>query len=258
MKSKSLLVIPAFALAAVLPLSGQDEVKFSTPGATPANAQSAAPQQQFSEAQLLETFGWLLGRKAGLPELEFTEQQVASIVKGINVAAKNQDAPYDLQAIGPAMDRFMSEKQNTFMRKLQQQGLAQSQAFFSEIRKKEGVVSTPTGLAYEIVQAGTGAKPTAEDTVRVTYTGKLIDGTVFDSTEEGDPAEFVLGRVIPGWSEGLQQLAAGGKIRLYVPPQLAYGDDGAPGIPPSSTLIFDVELLEVKPTTAASAPQATP
>jgi FKBP-type peptidyl-prolyl cis-trans isomerase len=90
--------------------------------------------------------------------------------------------------------------------------------------------------------------------VKVHYTGTLIDGTVFDSSvQRGEPAEFPLDQVIAGWTEGIQKMNKGGKIKLYVPPQLAYGDDGRPGIPPGSTLIFDVELLDIKPT-APSAP----
>jgi FKBP-type peptidyl-prolyl cis-trans isomerase len=252
MKSKFLILSSLFALGATLPLSAQDEVKFNVPSgaAQPTQAQ----QQQFSDAQLLEMFGWFLGRRAGLPELEFSPQEVASIVKGLQSASRNEDAPYDLQAIGPAMDRFMNEKQTKFMEKLRQAGMAESQSFLTEIRKKDGVVSTPSGLAYEIVQPGTGAKPKLSDTVRVHYTGTLVNGTVFDSSRESDqPAEFELGRVIPGWSEGIQQIAAGGKIKLYVPPHLAYGDEGAGGIPPAATLIFDVELLEVKPGAAPAA-----
>ena len=101
---------------------------------------------------------------------------------------------------------------------------------------------------YEVVKAGNGTFPKATDTVTVHYTGRLIDGTVFDSSvQRGQPAEFQLDQVIPGWTEGIQKVDKGGSIKLYIPPQLAYGDEGRPGIPPSSTLIFDVELLDIKP-----------
>ena len=255
MKSKTLLVSSLLALGAVVPLAAQDDVRFNLPGG---NTPPAAAAQNFTEAQLLEMFGWFLGQRAGLPELEFSATEVDAVVKGLQLAARGQDAPHDLQKIGPAMDRFMNEKQSKFLDKLRQQGLAESQAFLSEIRKKEGVVSTPSGLAYEIVQPGTGAKPSPTDTVSVHYTGTLVNGTVFDTSvqEGGEPAEFELGQVFPGWVEGIQLIGKGGKIRLYVPPQLAYGDDGAPGIPPASTLIFDIELLDVKPTPPAPAAPA--
>lgn len=264
MKSQTLIVSSLLALGAAVSLPAQDEVRFNQAGTPAAEApgepaQPAEAAPQFTEAQLLETFGWFLGRRAGLPELEFSDEQLGEIVKGLRVAATGADAPYDLQAIGPAMERFMSQKQSEFMSKLRQAGLAESQKFLSEIRQKAGVVSTDTGLAYEIVQQGTGEKPKPTDTVKVHYTGTLVNGTVFDSSvQNGEPAEFQLNRVIPGWTEGLQHLQAGGKMKLYVPPQLAYGDQGAGQIPPSSTLIFDVELLEVKPTPAEPAAGAAP
>src|SRR4029079_6257408 len=97
------------------------------------------------------------------------------------------------------------------------------------------------------------------ETVKVHYVGTLVNGTEFDSSvKRGEPVEFQLDQVIPGWTEGLQKISKGGKIKLYVPPQLAYGDEGRPGIPPASTLVFDVELIDIKPTPppAAAAPGA--
>jgi FKBP-type peptidyl-prolyl cis-trans isomerase len=93
----------------------------------------------------------------------------------------------------------------------------------------------------------------------VNYTGTLIDGTVFDSSErQGKPVEFALNKVIAGWTEGLQKISKGGKIKLYVPPQLAYGDEGRPGIPPGATLIFEIELLDITPAAAAPATIVVP
>mgnify|MGYP003341512271 FL=1 len=116
----------------------------------------------------------------------------------------------------------------------------------------------PSGLRYEILKAGEGANPKASDTVKVHYTGTLIDGTVFDSSvQRGEPVEFPLGEVIPGWTEGLQKVNKGGKIKLYVPPSLGYGDNGNDRIPPGATLVFEVELLDIK-AGAAPAPVAAP
>ncbi len=113
--------------------------------------------------------------------------------------------------------------------------------------KRPEVVTTPSGLQYEVLVEGRGPKPTATDQVKVHYTGRLIDGTVFDSSvERGEPATFGVTQVIPGWVEALQLMPAGSKWRLHIPSQLAYGPQGAGGvIGPDSTLIFDVELLEV-------------
>lgn len=110
------------------------------------------------------------------------------------------------------------------------------------------VLTTGSGLKYVIVKEGTGAPPTAEDAVTVHYTGMLTDGTVFDSSiTRGEPATFPLGRVIPGWTEGLQLMKEGGKTVFYIPSALAYGDQGIPGvIPGGSDLVFEVELLKVE------------
>lgn len=119
--------------------------------------------------------------------------------------------------------------------------------FLSDNGKREGVYTTPSGLQYEILEEGSGKQPSADDKVTVHYTGKLIDGTVFDSSvERGAPATFGVTQVIPGWVEALQLMKVGAKWRLYIPSNLAYGPNGAGGvIGPNATLIFDVELLNI-------------
>lgn len=119
--------------------------------------------------------------------------------------------------------------------------------FLEENGKRVEVKTTPSGLQYEVLKEGDGTQPTANDQVEVHYTGKLIDGTVFDSSEErGMPATFGVTQVIPGWVEALQLMKAGSRWRLFIPSQLAYGPNGAGGvIGPNATLIFDVELLKV-------------
>lgn len=128
------------------------------------------------------------------------------------------------------------------------ENLLTGKKFLSENAKKDGVKETASGLQYKVIKQGDGAKPTAANTVKVHYHGTLIDGTVFDSSvDRGEPISFPLGRVIPGWTEGLQLMAIGSKYRLFIPYNLAYGDAGAgPKIKPYSALIFDVELLEIK------------
>ena len=128
------------------------------------------------------------------------------------------------------------------------QNRAAGEAFLHENGAKEGVHTTATGLQYEVITAGDGAKPAATDTVTVHYHGTLTDGTVFDSSvQRGQPATFGVHQVIPGWTEALQLMSVGSKYRLYIPQELAYGAHPHPGGPikPYSALIFDVELLEI-------------
>ncbi|WP_324731810.1 FKBP-type peptidyl-prolyl cis-trans isomerase [Pseudomonas paeninsulae] len=119
-------------------------------------------------------------------------------------------------------------------------------AFLAENAARDGITVLASGLQYEVLSAGAGAMPTREDTIRAHYHGTLIDGTVFDSSyDRGQPAEFPVGGVIAGWTEALQLMNAGSKWRLYVPSELAYGEQGVGSIPPHSVLVFDVELLDV-------------
>ncbi len=123
---------------------------------------------------------------------------------------------------------------------------AAGKEFLAENAKREGITTLASGLQFEVLTAGEGAKPTRESNVRTHYHGTLIDGTVFDSSyDRGQPAEFPVGGVIAGWTEALQLMNAGSKWRLYVPSELAYGAQGVGSIPPHSVLVFDVELLDV-------------
>jgi FKBP-type peptidyl-prolyl cis-trans isomerase len=128
-----------------------------------------------------------------------------------------------------------------------QENLEEGNAFLEKNKAREGVVTTASGLQYEILTEGDGPKPTAEDQVRAHYHGTLIDGTVFDSSmDRGEPAVFALNQVIPGWTEALQLMPVGSKWKIYLPSDLAYGErGGGPTIGPNSTLIFEVELLEI-------------
>lgn len=123
---------------------------------------------------------------------------------------------------------------------------AAGQDYLAENAKRDGVTVLASGLQYEVLVAGEGAKPSADDQVRTHYHGTLIDGSVFDSSyDRGQPAEFPVGGVIPGWVEALQLMATGSKWRLHVPSELAYGAQAVGSIPPHSVLVFDVELLDI-------------
>jgi FKBP-type peptidyl-prolyl cis-trans isomerase len=134
-----------------------------------------------------------------------------------------------------------------------QKNLEEGNAFLEKNKAREGVTTTPSGLQYEILTAGTGPMPTAADQVRVHYHGTLIDGKVFDSSvDRGEPVVFGVGQVIPGWTEALQLMPVGSKWKIYLPAQIAYGERGAGGdIGPNAALIFEVELLEIVKADAA-------
>jgi len=257
MKLKHIATICLLALG--LAVARAQEVKLNIPGQkdqpTSGAAAAAPAKSAFTDEQLIEEFGWFIGKRVGLTELEFSKAEVDTLLKGIASAASGKESPYELEKIGPAMDEFMQKKQQSYVGKLKDKNSAANTAFFAKLKDNKAVVELPSGLRYEIIKQGDGPAPKANETVKVHYTGTLIDGTVFDSSvQRGEPAEFPLDQVIPGWTEGIQKMNKGGKIKLYVPPQLAYGDDGRPGIPPGSTLVFDVELLDIKPT-ASAAPQ---
>jgi FKBP-type peptidyl-prolyl cis-trans isomerase len=217
--------------------------------AAPEVAPTPVPAPAYTNAQLLEEFGWLVGKRTGLAEWGFTPDEAEMITKGVLASLNGQESPYEVQKIGPAMDEFIQKKQAVILRTIREKNLAQSTKYFSDLKGVAGVIELPSGLRYQVLDAGAGDPPKATDYVKVNYTGTLIDGHVFDSSANtGKPATFQLNKVIAGWTEGLQKISKGGKIKLFVPANLAYGDDGRPGIPPGSVLVFDVELLDISPT----------
>ena len=168
-----------------------------------------------------------------------------AVIAGIRDAfssAASQVSPEDLNAsFAVIRERMQAEAQQKA-----EAAAGEGKAFLAENAKRDGVTTLPSGLQYEVLTAGEGAKPSAEDQVRTHYHGTLIDGTVFDSSyQRGQPAEFPVGGVIAGWTEALQLMGVGSKWRLYVPSELAYGAQGVGSIPPHSVLVFDVELLAV-------------
>ncbi len=140
-----------------------------------------------------------------------------------------------------------AEQKAILDKELYKEHITANEAFLATNKEKQGVTTTASGLQYEVVKMGTGPKPTTESTVKVHYTGTLIDGTEFDSSvKRGEPAEFPILGVIPGWTEALQLMPVGSKFKLFIPQDLAYGATGAGEvIKPFSTLIFEVELLEI-------------
>ena len=193
----------------------------------------------------MDKFSYGLGMGIGqnLASMGVAGMNIEDFVKGIKdvlSGAKTEMSHSEAQAVV-----------NEHFKKLAEEAYAQNkasgEAFLAENAKKEGVVTLPSGLQYQVIAEGAGKKPTATDRVQCHYEGTLIDGTIFDSSiKRGEPAVFGVNQVIKGWVEALQLMQEGAKWRLYIPYDMAYGEHGAGEmIPPYSALIFDVELIKV-------------
>ena len=183
-----------------------------------------------------------MGLKGSLVVEDFA-QSIVDVLEGNELKVKNSEAQQIVNSFFAEQERKMNAEKAEAGKKALEEG----RVFLQNNAGKPGVITTKSGLQYEVLNPGTGKKPKATDKVRCHYEGTLIDGTVFDSSyQRNEPAVFGLNQVIAGWTEGLQLMQEGAKYRFYIPYLLAYGESGAGGmIPPYATLIFDVELIEV-------------
>ena len=181
----------------------------------------------------------------GAQELNIDDfaQAIKDVIAGRELAIDNREAQQIVQDFFQAQEK----KQRAANAAKHQALKAEGEKYLAENAQKEGVITLPSGLQYQVLREGNGKKPKATDSVRCHYEGMLIDGTLFDSSiQRGEPATFPLNAVIAGWTEGLQLMQEGAKYRFFIPYQLGYGERGAGGsIPPFAALVFDVELLEV-------------
>jgi FKBP-type peptidyl-prolyl cis-trans isomerase FklB len=180
---------------------------------------------------------------AGELNIDDFAQAIKDVIAGAELKVQHREAQQIVQDYFAQQEKKMNAQRA-------EQGKAQKEAgekYLAENAKKEGVVTTKSGLQYKVLTEGSGKQPTAKDTVKCHYEGFLIDGTVFDSSvQRGEPATFPLQQVIAGWTEGLQLMKEGAKYRFFIPYRLGYGEGGAgASIPPFATLIFDVELIQV-------------
>lgn len=229
-------------------------------GCQPQTSEPAKPAE--AEAQALETEAqkqaYALGAGMGTyvkTNLEMRKEfgiefDQAVLMQGFTDALKGETKldMQEMQNLTRVAETQLREKQQEASDKAAEVNKQAGAAYLAENAKREGVTVTDSGLQYEVLSAGEGAKPAATDTVKVHYKGTLLDGTEFDSSyARGEPAQFPLNRVISGWTEGLQLMNTGAKFRFHIPSELAYGARATGKITPNSTLIFDVELLEVTP-----------
>lgn len=178
-------------------------------------------------------------------ELDY-ERLVQGLKTGFD-GSKSLLSQEETQSVQQEFAQKMKVKQEAQMKALQEKNKKKGDEYLAKNKAKKGVTVTASGLQYEVVTAGTGAKPKAEDTVTVHYKGTTVDGTVFDDSEKrGQPAVFGVSQVIPGWSEVLQLMQEGATYRIVIPPSLAYGEQGVPPtIEPNSVLVFDVTLVSI-------------
>lgn len=208
----------------------------------------AAPALETEEQKISYIIGTSIGQNMREDGLDI---DMDAFLRGISDALEERELAMTEEQMMASMQAFqvkMMEQQQQAMAAEADNNATAGAEFLAENAKREGVTTTESGLQYEVIEAGEGARPTADGTVTVHYTGSLIDGTVFDSSvERGQPASFGVSQVIPGWTEALQLMPAGSKWRVFIPSNLAYGEQGAGGgaIGPNETLIFEVELLEV-------------
>ena len=206
-----------------------------------------------SKAQI-DSVSYLLGVNFGsfIKGYDFGDVNYAQIKKGMEDFMKAKGTPRDPDfgeqfkvnpdKINEMFNAYLEARYNYTLLENKEK----EKSFLDANAKKDGVQTTESGLQYKIIEAGNEVKPGPKDTVWVKYCGKLIDGTVFDETpEDADPIHFTLNRVVKGWGEGLQLIGEGGKIQLFIPSDLGYGERGAQTIEPNSALIFDVELVKV-------------
>jgi FKBP-type peptidyl-prolyl cis-trans isomerase len=199
-----------------------------------------------------QKLGYVLGLEIGssLKDIK-TEIEINAFLKGIEDNFVGNQLLLNTQDAAKIKDEFLKKKQEEHMKKMTELAVKNKKDeddFLAKNKSEKGVITTASGLQYIVVQEGTGELPKPENKVTVHYTGKLIDGTEFDSSiKRGQPATFQVNQVIPGWSEALLLMKAGGKYKIFIPSNLAYGERGAaPRIAPNSLLIFEVELIKVE------------
>lgn len=257
----STLLLSASALWAADPAQPAAPAAAPEPAPAPAPAEPAAPPEPApkltpeQEKQVFMAQGYVMAHNMGLSgmvkELQMDRAEIAALARGIELALGGEQLPFDFQSLVPGAQAFFGERAaaSAKLREAANKEWADTNAaFLAKVDTDTAVTKTASGLRYQIIAAGSAEKPVATNTVKVRYTGKLCNGQVFDTTDErgGEPVEFRLDGVIKGWTEGVQLIGKGGKIRLWVPADLGYGARESGPIPSGSALEFEVELVDFK------------
>lgn len=253
------LAIATAAYSLALPVLADDAATAvaSTPS-KPALAPNTGKMPTTDREQFAYSIGYLNGQGSleQIPDLD-----VNTFMRGFSDAFAAKESLLAAPERTTAINRYKEQRlaqQQADMEKLGKQNAIAGAAFLEANAKADGIKVTASGLQYRIVKAGSGAKPSAKQTVKAQYEGSFVDGTVFDSSySRGEPATFQLDQVIPGWTEGLQMMSVGSTYEFFIPSALAYGEAGAGPIPPNTVLHFKVELLDISKTAAKPAKSKT-
>ncbi len=222
-----------------------------------ATEKAEAPAPKVDKDKVSYMIGFSVGRQMKSQGIELNADP---FLKGLNDSmsgAKAAMTDEEMQQITASLQVELAAKKAEEFKKLSAENKKKEEAFLAENKTKEGVRTLPSGLQYKVIKEGDGKKPTAYDSVTVNYKGSLLDGTEFDSSyKRNEPATLPVGGMIPGWTEALQLMKTGSQYQIVIPSSLAYGETGAGGIiPPNAALIFEVELLSVKPAADKDAPK---
>jgi FKBP-type peptidyl-prolyl cis-trans isomerase FkpA len=203
---------------------------------------AAPPKLENDDQKALYALGLLLGRN--IEPFALNPDELAIVTAGLTDAVTDQKPQVELSEYGPKVNELAEKRASLKAEEEKKKG----QEFADTVAKEKDATKSPSGVVMRLITAGTGASPAAEDVVKVHYEGKLIDGTVFDSSvQRGEPAEFPLNGVVPCWREAVQKMKKGEKSQVVCPSSVAYGDRGQPpSIPPGATLSFEVELIDFR------------
>ena len=246
---KTITLAMIYSLSAACLAGVASPSKTNETSSQPLAAQTPAGTNVFSDEKSRSSYaiGMMFGSRWKQQEIDVDYEW---LVRGLKDAQAGGPTLMTEQEMGSALNQFqkdISAKQEKKRQEMAEKNKKDGEAFLAENKTKPGVVTLPDGLQYIIITNGSGATPLMNDNVTVNYRGTFIDGKEFDSSAKaGHPVQFAVGNVIRGWTEALMQMKAGSKWQLFVPSELAYGERGRPGIPPSSVLIFEIELISTE------------
>ncbi len=248
-------------LAEVTLINGLNAESASKEMAQPKTGVQKKTYTDEQKKNLLTAFGWTMGMQTGIKALGLSEKELEFFVEGLRLAVKGQESPVSISEVMADLQSFLQEKSEAYakvreaeVKEMSAKNKKAGEDFLAKLLKENtNVKKSSTGLHYEILAIGNEKeKPTENDSVKINYIGKLIDGKIFDQSKN-TPVTFPLQGVVPGLKEGLQLIGKGGKVKLYIPAGLAYGEHDIPMIPPGSVLVFDIELLEIQKSTETPA-----